>query len=369
MKISCEKHVLQAAVAVSSRAAASKSPIPALEGILLEAGEDLRVTGYNLKKSIYTNIEAEVSEPGSLVLDARLFGEMVRRMPDGMVSIESDDQNMTTVKCGKTEFSFMGMDSGEYPELPSVDGLKSYSIAQKTLKSIINQSIFAVSDNDSRPVYTGSMFEVENGVLTVVSVDGYRLAIRREAIEGPAEHNEFIVPASALMDIERISSNESEDNIDIFVGGNHVSFTVGSTVIVTRRLEGDFLNYRKAMPDTFQKLIKVNRLELLRVIDRVALIIDEKTKNPVRMSFNENFIDCMCTTPIGKADDVCFCEGNGEGLEIGFNGKYLMDALKAAPADELMLCLNTNTSPCIMVPADESDKFKYMILPIRLRSN
>lgn len=148
-----------------------------------------------------------------------------------------------------------------------------------------------------------------------------------------------------------------------------MSFTVGDTVIVTRRLEGDFLNYRKAMPDTFQRFIKVNRLELLRVIDRVALIIDEKTKNPVRMSFNENFIDCMCTTPIGKADDVCFCEGDGEGLEIGFNGKYLMDALKAAPADELMLCLNTNTSPCIMVPADESDKFKYMILPIRLRSN
>lgn len=369
MKISCEKHILQAAVAVSSRAAASKSPIPALEGILLEAGNDLRVTGYNLKKGIYTNIEAEVSEPGSLVLDARLFGEMVRRMPDGMVSIESDDQNMTTVKCGKTEFSFMGMDSGEYPELPSVDGLRNYSIKQNVLKSIINQSIFAVSDNDSRPVYTGSMFEVENGLLTVVSVDGYRLAIRREAIEGPAEHNEFIVPASALMDIERISSNESEDNIDIFVGGNHVSFTVGDTVIVTRRLEGDFLNYRKAMPDTFQRFIKVNRLELLRVIDRVALIIDEKTKNPVRMSFNENFIDCMCTTPIGKADDICFCEGDGEGLEIGFNGKYLMDALKAAPADELMLCLNTNTSPCIMVPADESDKFKYMILPIRLRSN
>lgn len=369
MKISCEKHVLQAAVAVSSRAAASKSPIPALEGILLEAGNDLRVTGYNLKKGIYTNIEAEVSEPGSLVLDARLFGEMVRRMPDGMVSIESDDQNMTTVKCGKTEFSFMGMDSGEYPELPSVDGLKSYSIKQNVLKSIINQSIFAVSDNDSRPVYTGSMFEVENGLLTVVSVDGYRLAIRREAIEGPEEHNEFIVPASALQDIERISSNECEDNIDIFVGGNHVSFTVGDTVIVTRRLEGDFLNYRKAMPDTFQRFIKVNRLELLRVIDRVALIIDEKTKNPVRMSFNENFIDCMCTTPIGKADDVCFCEGDGEGLEIGFNGKYLMDALKAAPADELMLCLNMNTSPCIMVPADESDKFKYMILPIRLRSN
>ncbi len=368
MKISCEKHILQAAVAVSSRAAASKSPIPTLEGILLEAGEDLRVTGYNLKKGIYTNIDAEVSEPGSLVLDARLLGEMVRRMPDGMISIVSDDQNMTTVKCGKTEFSFMGMDSGEYPELPSVDGLKCYTIKQSALKGMINQSIFAVSDNDSRPVYTGSMFEVENGVLTIVSVDGYRLAIRREAIEGPAERNEFIVPASALTDIERISSAESEENIGIFVGSSHVSFTVGKTVIVSRRLEGDFLNYRKAMPDTFKHMIKVSRQELLKVVDRVALIIDEKAKNPVRMSFNENFIDCLCTTPIGKAEDVCFCEGDGEGLEIGFNSKYLMDALKAAPADELLLCLNTNTSPCIMVPADGSDKFKYMVLPIRLRA-
>lgn len=368
MKISCEKHVLQAAVAVSARAAASKSPIPTLEGVLLEAGADLRVTGYDLKKGIYTNIEAEVSEPGSLVLDARLFGEMVRRMPDGMISIESDGQNMTTVKCGKTEFSFMGMDSGEYPELPSVDGLKSYRIKQSVLKGIINQSIFAVSTNDSRPVYTGSMFEVENGVLTVVSVDGYRLAIRREPIDGPQERNEFIVPSSALADIERISSNESEEDISIFVGGSHVSFTIGSTVIVTRRLEGDFLNYRKAMPDTYKHMIKVSRAELLRVVDRVALIIDEKTKNPVRMSFNDNFIDCLCATPIGKAEDVCLCEGDGEGLEIGFNGKYLLDALKAAPADELLLCLNTNTSPCIMIPADESDKFKYMVLPIRLRS-
>ena len=165
-----------------------------------------------------------------------------------------------------------------------------------------------------------------------------------------------------------IKTGESDEDTNIFVGANHVSFTVGSTVVISRRLEGDFLNYRKAMPDTFKIHIKVGRGELLKVVDRVALIIDEKTKNPVRMTFNENFIDCLCNTPIGKAEDVCFAEGNGEGLEIGFNGKYLMDALKAAPADELELCLNSNTSPCIMVPCDGSDKFKYMILPIRLRS-
>lgn len=368
MKFSCEKHVLQSAVSVCSRAAAAKSPISALEGILLEAGERLRVTGYDLKKGIYTNIDADVTEPGSIVLDAKLFGEMVRRMPDGLVTIFSDADNKTTVKCGKTEFSFMGIDSEEYPELPSVDGRKSYRIKQGVLKNMINQSIFAVSDNDSRPVYTGSMFEVENGVLAIISVDGYRLAIRREAIEGPEEHNEFIVPGSALSDIERISSSDSEDDIGIFVGANHVSFTIGSTVVVSRRLEGDFLNYRKAMPDTFKLHIKVNRGELLRVIDRVALIIDEKTKNPVRMTFNENFIDCLCNTPIGKAEDVCFSEGDGGGMEIGFNSRYFMEALKAAPADEVDLCLNSNTSPCIIVPCDGSDKFKYMILPIRLRA-
>ena len=368
MKFSCEKHVLQSAVSVCSRAAAAKSPISALEGILLEAGERLRVTGYDLKKGIYTNIDADVTEPGSIVLDAKLFGEMVRRMPDGLVTIFSDADNKTTVKCGKTEFSFMGIDSEEYPELPSVDGRKSYRIKQGVLKNMINQSIFAVSDNDSRPVYTGSMFEVENGVLAIISVDGYRLAIRREAIEGPEEHNEFIVPGSALSDIERISSSDSEEDIGIFVGANHVSFTIGSTVVVSRRLEGDFLNYRKAMPDTFKLHIKVNRGELLRVIDRVALIIDEKTKNPVRMTFNENFIDCLCNTPIGKAEDVCFSEGDGGGMEIGFNSRYFMEALKAAPADEVDLCLNSNTSPCIIVPCDGSDKFKYMILPIRLRA-
>ena len=367
MKLSCEKHLLQAAVATCSRATAAKSPIPTLEGLLLEAGESLRITGYDLKKGIYTNIEAQVSEPGSIVLEAKLFGEMVRRMPDGIVSIASDESGMTTVKCGKTEFRFMCMDADDYPELPSVDGLKSFEIQQGVIKSMITQTIFAVSDNDSRPVYTGSMFEIENGVLTLVSVDGYRLAIRREAIEGEEGHNEFIIPGAALSDLERICS-DVEDKIKISVGGNHVSFSVGSTVIVTRRLEGDFLNYRKAVPEAFKYIVKINRTELQRAVDRVSLIVDEKTKNPVRMTFNDGIIDCLCQTPIGKAEDVCMCEGGAEGLEIGFNDRYIMDALKAAPVDDISICLNTNSSPCVMLPTDGSDKFKYMILPIRLRA-
>lgn len=368
MKLSCEKYLLQAAVAVASRAAASKSPIPALEGLLLEAGNGLRITGYDLKKGIYSSIEATVTEPGSVVLDAKLFGEMVRRMPDGIVTIVSNEKGRTEVSCGKTEFSFMGTDSDDYPELPSVDGLKSFVIDQGVIKSMINQSCFAVSDNDSRPVYTGSMFEIENGVLTLISVDGYRLALRREKIEGDEGLNEFIVPGAALNDLERICSSEGEEKVRISVGGNHVSFSLGNTFIVTRRLEGDFLNYRKAVPQNFKYEIKVSRQELLRAVDRVSLIVDEKTKNPVRIIFDDGIINCSCTTPIGKADDVCLCSGNGDGLEIGFNDKYLKDALKAAPSDELIVSLNTGSAPCVMTPADGSDGFKYMILPIRLRA-
>ena len=368
MKLKCEKALLQSAVTVCARAAAAKSPIPALEGLLLEAGEDLRITGYDLKKGIYTNVEAEVAEPGSVILDAKLFGEMVRRMPDGIVTISVQNDLSANIRCGKTDFNFMGMSSDDYPELPSVDGMKSYTMKHSELKKMISETLFAVSDNDSRPVYTGSKFEVEGGFLNLISVDGFRLAVRRGVIEGDEGHNEFIVPGAALSDVEKISSSDPEEKIYISVGGNHVSFRVGRTVIVSRRLEGDFLNFRKAIPAEYKKTLKVSRTELLRAVDRVALIVDEKIKNPVRITFNKDFINCLCMTPVGKAEDVCFCEGDGGGMEIGFNGKYVIEALKAAPADELMVCLNTSSSPCVFLPTDGSEDFKYMILPIRLRA-
>ena len=368
MKFSCEKHILQAAVAVCARAAAAKSPIPTLEGVLLEAGERLRVTGYDLKKGIYTTVEADVSEPGSIVLDAKLFGEMVRRMPDGMVTISSDEDNKTTVKCGKTEFSFMGMDSGEYPELPSVDGIRSYKIKQGVLKSMINQTIFAVSDSDVRPIYTGTLFEIEDDTLTLVSVDGYRLAKRCEKLESAKMENcSFVVPGSALADIERICA-DSDDAVSISVGSKHISFTIGETVVITRRLEGEFLNYRKSIPDNFRIEIEVERSEMMSTIDRVALIVSEKNSSPIRMIFGDGAIDCTCATPIGKAEDVCTCEGSGDGLEIGFNDRYLMDAFKASGTEKLKICLNTASSPCIVKAADGSENFTYMILPVRLHA-
>ena len=368
MKFSCEKYLLQSACGIASRAAAGKSPIPALEGLLLQASDQLTVTGYDLKKGIYTQLEAEVKEQGSVVVGARLFGEMIRRLPDGIVTISTDINNNVNVKCGKSEFNFMGISPEDYPEMPVVDGVNNIALPQKILGSMINQTIFAVADNDMRPIYTGTLFDIEGEELTLVAVDGYRLAKRSEKLESARMENcSFVVPGSALADIERICG-DSEELVKISVGAKHISFSIGETVVVSRRLEGEFLNYKKSIPDSFKYTVKVDRGEFMSAIDRVALIVSERNTSPVRMSFNDGNIDCLCVTPIGRAEDVCTCEGSGEGLQIGFNDRYLKDALKAAAKEELNVCLNSASSPCIITAADGSDNFTYMILPVRLHA-
>ena len=368
MKFSCEKYLLQNACATAARAAASKSPNPAMEGLLLQAGVEVKVTGYDLKKGIYTSFSADVVQTGSIVVNARLFGEIIRKLPDGIVTVATDDLNIN-VKCGKSNFNIIGMRPDDFPELPEVDEQNQITLPEKTLRSMINQTIFAVADNDVRPIYTGTLFEIDGDRFTLVSVDGYRLAKRSETLEGAdRELCRFVVPGTALSDIERICG-DSDDPVSISVGAKHVSFSIGETVVVSRRLEGEFLNYKKSIPESFRHVLKVERSEFMAVIDRVSLIISEKNSSPVHLFLNDGSIACSCATPIGKAEDVCLCEGNGEGMEIGFNDRYLMDALKASGKDELLLCMNTPSSPCIIKAADGSEAFTYMILPVRLRVN
>lgn len=368
MKFTCEKYLLQAAVATTSRAAASKSPNPALEGLLIEAANGVKVTGYDLVKGIYTNFAADVSEPGSVILSARLFDNIVRSLPDDIVTISSDDNNLTRITCGNADFSIMGMFSDSYPELPSVDHQKSVSIPQKTMKAMINQTIFAVSDNEARPVYTGALFEIERGKLTVVAVDGYRLAMRRETPESSdMEECSFIAPGTALSDLEKMCS-DNDETVKIVLGNKHISFSVGNCVLITRRLEGEFLDYKKAIPSEFAYKLKTERAKFLRAVDRVSLVIDDRVKNPLRCVFGKNKLNMYCATAIGKGEDICEFQGDGDGLEIGFNNRYLQDALKAAPSDKLEVCLNSGSTPCVIVPEDGSDKFLYMILPVRLKA-
>ena len=366
MKFTCEKHILQAAVNAASRAASARSSIPALEGLLIQAGAYVRVTGYDLRKGIYQSFEADVTEPGSaVVMTAKLIGEMMRVLPDGMVTFEVADGGKTTVRCGQSEYSFMSLPADDYPELPDSDYSDAISLEQQQLSELIEQTIFAVSTNESRPVYMGSLFELEGNRLTVVSVDGYRLALRRAEVSGRMESASFIVPGTVLQDVARLCS-KSEDAVMINLGDRHVSFTIGDTVVISRLLEGEFLNYRKTIPENFKYKLGVERGEMLSATDRVSLVVDETVKSPIRLVFGDGAIDFRCGTALGTARDVCACNGSGGDTEIGFNGRYLRDALRAAPADELTVCINTGSAPCVIVPADGSDGFIYMVLPVRL---
>ncbi|MGE4484369.1 MAG: DNA polymerase III subunit beta [Oscillospiraceae bacterium] len=369
MKFSCEKSLIQAAVTTASRAASVRSAVPSLEGLLIEAHSDVRISGYDLKTGIRTTLSADVVEEGAVVLNARLFGDIIRKMPDDIFVVDVDERFTAKIKCGMSEFEIIGFNEVDYPEFPSVDYQNSIYIQEKTLKAMIAQTNFAVSDNEARPIHTGSLFEVEDGVLTVVSVDGYRLALRREPLERTEiEKCSFVVPGTALSEVEKIAS-ETDDLVKITQGSKHIMFTIGTTTLVSRKLEGEFLNYKNSVPTTGKYQILADRRLIVSSVERVSLIINDRLKSPVRCVFTDGLLKVYTSTALGKASDECPISGDGDGLEIGFNNKYILDALKAAPSDNIVLLISTGISPCVIVPAGGETNFIYMILPVRLKAN
>ena len=369
MKFNCNRSLLLNAVTIASRTVALKSTIPALEGILFETmGAELSLTGYNLKTGIRTKVDADILSEGRLVLNARLLGEIVRKMPEGTVCFDADANLLVKLTCGMSYFEIMAIAADEFPELPSVDAQNSFRIQEKKLQSMIGETLFAVSTNESRPVHTGSLFEIADGELTVTSVDGYRLAQRREKLDEETEiATSFVAPGAALSEAEKVAA-DSEDLATISLGSRHIMFSIGDTEIISRRLEGEFLDYRKSVPKESKFSLKADRKLLLTVFERVSLMISEKYKSPVRCLFEDGLVKLSAATALGKATDECPLEGDAQGLEIGFNNRYVLDALRAAPTDELILQLSSPTSPCVILPASGDGSFLYLILPVRIRT-
>jgi len=369
MKFTCEKLQLLSAILTASRAAATKSPVPLLEGLLLEAEDDiLRITGYDLKTGIVTTIPAEVEKTGGIVLNARLFGDIIRKMPGQHVTVAVNSGYTAEISSEMSDFEILGFPTSDYPELPMVDEQDKIEINESVLKKMISQTNFAVSDNESRPIHTGALFETGDGELTIVAVDGYRLALRREPLEkSDIPDFSFVVPGTALNEVERILS-DGDVNVVIVLGQKHIIFMIDETILVSRRLEGEFLNYKNSVPQQSKYRFKIEKDELVGAVERVSLIISDKMKSPVRCVFGEGLLKLNSASALGKASDECAMNGDGENLEIGFNDRYLLEALKAAPADDIYLELSSGVTPCVISPVDDAKNFLYMILPVRLKA-
>lgn len=368
IQFDCEKALLQNAISIAGRAVAPKSSIPALEGLLLQINDGVTISGYNMNTGIRTAIPANVQAGGDMVLNARLFGDIIRRMPDDIVTVTADERFQVHLHCGEAEFDVSGLSAEDFPELPAVEEENSVSIRQSLFRSMIEETAFSVSTNESRPIHTGVLFEIGEGELTLVAVDGFRLALRREALEFPASAPfSFITPGAALNEVKNICA-DAEEPASVTLGKRHILFEIGNTELICRRLEGDFLDYRKAIPRGNPIRVKTGRRDLMDSIDRVSVVISEKMKGPVRCRFDRDRLYLSARTGNGDAKDVCRTEGDGGGLEIGFNNRYLMEALRVLPADALAIELNTSVSPAILIPEEGEENFLYMILPVRLKA-
>ena len=366
MRFTCEKNMLVAGLNIASRTVSQKSSLSVLEGVLCKAGVDLTLTGYNMETAITFSIEAEVSDPGTCILPSRLFGDIVRRLPEGPVTVVVDQNFKVSIRAGYASFSISAESAEDYPELPDVGVGRSISIPQSALKELISGTIFAVSENQGRPIHTGVKFEVEDSAISAIAVDGFRLARRTYRTEAAAGRNmAFVVPAQALKEVEKILTDSDEETIFV-LGTKHIMFRIGDATIICRLLEGDFLDWRRVVPTNCPVKLVANVSELASAIERVGLIVSEKYKSPVRCVFSDQVLLLKTNTTIGAAEDRCSIAGDGKELEIGFNVRYLSDALRAVPSEEVVLELTNGLSPIVMTPVDEKYDFSYMVLPVRI---
>ena len=366
MKFTVNKSDITEAVGNIQRAVSAKTSIPALEGILLGAGEEgLELCAYDLELGITTVIPAFVVEPGRAVLSAKLFSDIVRRTPAETITITVDEKNMATLESGYSRFSIIGIPAEEFPELPKLTDSTQFSMACSVLKSMIRQTLFAIAESDAKPIHQGSLFNLENGMMDVVSVDGYRLAVRREPVEF-SDSLDFVVPGKTLSEILKLIK-ETDDPVEISAGRRHILFKIDNYTVISSLLEGEFLNYKAAIPPESQTEVVLKTREAIDSVERVSLLITDRLKSPVRCLFGENEIKLNCTTSMGRASDQIDVEMTGQSVEIGFNNRYLLEALRNTECDEVKVQLGGPLSPMKVVPK-EGDSFLFLVLPVRLKS-
>ncbi len=367
MQFICSLEDLVTAVSNVQRAVAAKSAIPALEGILVRATSTaVYLAGFDLELGITTTVPASVKEVGEIVLSSRLFSDIVRKMPGETVMMSCDNKGNTVIKSDVTSFTISGISADDYPELPSVDDGVGFTLSQPLLKSMIRQTIFAVAQpNDPRPIYSGTKFELGNGMLRLISVDGFRLAMRSEAVASE-ENVSFIVPGKTLQEVLKLLDEDSEEPVSFAVGRRHIVMSVKGYAIISRLLDGEFMAYERTIPKDVTTTVFVNTRMMLSAVDRASLVINDRMKSPLICDFQEGEVKISCSTSLGSASDVVEVKLDGDKMQMGFNSRFLLDALKNTETDEIRIELGGPLAPMKVLPAT-GDSFLFLVLPVRLK--
>ena len=369
MRFTCEKSMLVQGLNIAGRTVAQKSSLSVIEGILCHAGNDLSLTGYNMETAITYSVEADVADPGACILPAKLFGDIVRKLPEGPVTVVVDDNYKVSIRAGFASFTISAECAEDYPDLPDVNSGRPIKIPQNALKELISGTIFAVSENQGRPIHTGVKFEVTNDSISAIAVDGFRLARRTFHPESSTERElSFVVPAQGLKEVEKILV-DSDDDVSFTLGPKHILYQIGKATLVCRLLEGEFLDWRRVVPTNCPVKLVANVGDLASSVDRVGLIVSEKYKSPVRCVFSNQVLLMRTNTTIGAAEDRCAIAGDGKELEIGFNVRYLAEALRVIPSEEVTMELTNGLSPIVLTPVDAKEDYAYMILPVRITNS
>ncbi len=370
MKILCYKDTILKAINSVVKAVATKTTMPILEGILIQTNdEEIKLTTYDLEIGIEYIMKCEVQEQGSVVVNAIMFSEIIRKLPDSEISINVNNNNLLVIECEGSLYKLTTMNPEEFPELPKIEVENSIELEQGLLKNMIRKTIFAVSSEENRPIFTGCLFEVENNKLNLVAVDGFRLALRATYLQNKSNNFSAVIPGKTLNEVNKILLDNFE-NVKIGISKNQALFEMDNCKVVTRILDGEFLNYRSVIPNNWETRIKVNKNNLQNSFERISLIaastVEKEKKYPVKVSVDIGKITISCTNQTGDAKEELFVSSEGKNIEAGFNPRYFLDSLKAIDEEEIFVEFGSNISPCLVKSVENND-YIYMILPIRLK--
>jgi DNA polymerase III subunit beta len=367
MKFKCEKSKLQEAISIAQKAVTGKSTMPVLEGIYIKAeGDEITLIGTDTDLSIETKFTGSIEKEGRVVVDAKLFGEIIRKLPNDEIEFASMDNNTIEINCQKSTFNLLHMNAEDYPTLPKINEELIFSVPQNILKNMIRGTIFAVAQDETRPILTGVLFEVRDKKLNMVALDGYRLALRSEFLDSEQSISS-VIPGKTLSEVSKILDDGSEI-ANITFTSNHILFNLGKTKIISRLLEGEFIKYASIMPTEYNLSVIAKKNELLNCIERASLMAKEGNTNLIRFNIQEDNLIITSNSQLGKVKEELNIILQGQPLQIAFNSKYLIDMLKIMEEDEIVMEFSSGVSPCI-VKNKETDNCRYLVLPVRLLNN